>query len=123
MPYSLVWIEVPTHNLDRAIPFYQSVLEVEPRVTDEGVRRYAVFDAAGEAGIGISVNQTANFDPSNKGVLVYLMAGDLAAALKRVETAGGKVVTPITSMGSIGNYALVEDLDGNQLALYGPPAA
>lgn len=114
-----VWVEIPVKNLERAMQFYQTVFELQPtEVIDEAVRRTTTLVMT-EGGPGISLNQTRNFEPSDKGVLVYLDTGeDMPAYLKRVETAGGKVVEPKTSMGSAGYYATILDSEGNMLALY-----
>ncbi|NJM06467.1 VOC family protein [Candidatus Gracilibacteria bacterium] len=116
-----VWIEIPVKDLDRAMAFYQAVFQSEPtEVFDEGVRRTTTLANTTEGGrAGISLNQTANFAPSDKGVFVYIDLGDkLSAALERVTAAGGTVVEEKTSMGDAGNYASIKDTEGNLLALY-----
>lgn len=118
-----VWVEIPVKDLDRATKFYQALFELESaEISDDGVRRTATLfgDPTGKSP-GISLNQTANFEPSNKGTLVYLDAGEeLTGHLKRVEPAGGKVIEPKTSMGAAGYFASFLDTEGNLLALYSP---
>lgn len=116
-----VWVEIPVKDLDRAMAFYQAVFQLEPtEVADDGVRRTNTLNGGTQEGIpGVSLNFTTNFEPSDKGVLVYLDAGEnINAVLPRVEPAGGKITTPKTSMGEVGNYALILDTEGNTLALY-----
>lgn len=116
-----VWIEIPVKDIDRAMAFYQAVFELQPTdLVDDGVRRTTTLsNTTPEGRPGISLNQTANFAPSDTGPLVYLNAGeDLTDHLGRVESAGGKVVEPKTSMGDAGNYATILDTEGNLLALY-----
>jgi hypothetical protein len=116
-----VWIEIPVKDLDRAMAFYQAVFQLAPtEVLDEGVRRTTTLVNTTEGGrAGISLNQTANFEPSDKGAFVYIDAGEaLPAYLERVAAAGGTVVEGKTSMGSAGNYASFKDTEGNLLALY-----
>lgn len=116
-----VWIEIPVKDLERALAFYRSVFELEAtEIEDDGERRTTTLSNTGEDGApGIALNQTANFEPSDKGVLIYVDAGgSINETLPRVEPAGGKVVTPKTSMGQAGNYALILDTEGNTLALY-----
>jgi uncharacterized protein len=112
-----VWVEIPVRDLDRAATFYQTVFGLPAgEVSEEGVRRTLTLVNPGEHGAGISLNQTANFEPSSSGTLVYLETdGD---ALDKVPTAGGKVVQEKTSMGESGFYATVQDTEGNLLALY-----
>lgn len=117
-----VWVEIPVKDLERAKAFYEAVFKLEPvEIADDGVRRTAtLFWEAGESQRpGISLNQTANFEPSDKGTLVYLATGEnINVLLARVEAAGGRVTAPRTSMGEAGNYALVLDTEGNTLCLY-----
>jgi uncharacterized protein len=116
-----VWIEIPVKDFDRALKFYQAVFELKPtEITDDGVRKTTTLfggDAAGRA--GISLNKTENFEPSDKGVYAYFDAGeDLTDHLKRIESAGGKVVLPKTSMGPAGWFASCQDTEGNIFGLY-----
>lgn len=116
-----VWIEIPVKDIERAMKFYQAVFELQPtEVMKEDVRTTTTLtDTSGGGGIGISLNQTDHFEPSDKGVLVYLNTGeDLTDHLNRIEPAGGKVVEPKTSMGVAGDYATFMDTEGNVLALY-----
>lgn len=116
-----VWIEIPVKDMSRALAFYQAVFELQPtEVVTDGPRRTATLVSTSEGGAaGISLNQTANFEPSNRGPLVYLDAGeDLTSHLERVEPAGGTIVEGKTSMGVAGNYATFLDTEGNLLALY-----
>jgi len=115
-----VWVEIPVRDLDRAATFYQTVFGLPAgEVSEEGVRRTLTLVNPGQNGAGISLNQTANFDPSASGTLVYLQTnGD---ALEKVSAAGGKIVQEKTSMGDSGYYATVQDSEGNLLALYFAP--
>lgn len=116
----VVWVEIPVQDLDRASTFYQTVFNLQPtEIGDDGVRRTTTLSSTNDGKPGISLNQTRNFEPSDKGPLVYLDTGeDLPGHLSRVEAAGGKVVEPKTSMGDAGNYATILDTEGNLLALY-----
>lgn len=113
-----VWIEIPVKNIERALKFYTGLFGGEAEITDDQVRRTATLsNTAG--GAGFSLNQTANFEPSAQGPLIYLDTGaDLTGTLAKVVPAGGKVVLPKTSMGSAGNFATFQDTEGNILALY-----
>ena len=116
-----VWIEIPVKDIERALRFYQAVFQLEAiEISTDQVRRTAVLvDNTGAGGAGISLDQTSNFEPSDKGTLVYLDAGaDLTDHRNRVEPAGGTIVERKTSMGAAGQYATVRDTEGNLLALY-----
>jgi uncharacterized protein len=116
-----VWIEIPVKDIERALKFYQAVFKLEPtEISTDEVRRTATLsNTTPEGRPGISLNQTKNFEPSNKGPLVFVDAGeDLTDHLARVESNGGKVVEGKTSMGQAGFYATIADSEGNVLALY-----
>ncbi len=119
---AIVWIEVPVKDFDRALKFYQAVFELAPtEIVDDGVRRTTTLFGSGDTGApGVSLNQTANFEPGDKGPLVYLHLGDdLTPILDRVVANGGAVVEGKTSMGGAGFYATFRDTEGNLFALYG----
>jgi len=112
-----VWVELPVRDLERAATFYQTVFGLPAgEISDEGVRRTITLVNPGESGPGVSLNQTANFEPSSSGTLVYLQTD--SDALGRVSGAGGKIVQDKTSMGESGYFATVQDTEGNLLALY-----
>ena len=116
-----VWIEIPVKDLERAMRFYQAVFGLKPtEIGDDGVRRTTVLaNMTQEGRPGISLNQTQNFEPSNRGPLVYIDTGeDLTQQFSRIEPAGGKQVEPKTSMGDAGYYATFLDSEGNLLAMY-----
>ena len=115
-----VWIEIPVVDLARAMKFYQAVFELPAtEVTDDGTRKTITLFGGADGQAGISLNQTKNFEPGDRGILVYLAAGDeLSAHLLRVEPAGGHIIEEKTSMGGAGYYALVKDTEGNLFALY-----
>ncbi|MBC8163793.1 MAG: VOC family protein, partial [Roseiflexaceae bacterium] len=111
-----VWVEIPVRNLERAAAFYQAVFQFQPtEIGDDGTRRTTTLvNTSPEGHAGISLDQTANFEPGNHGPLVYMDAGeDLTNHLQRVEAAGGSIVEAKTSMGDAGYYATFEDTEGN----------
>jgi predicted enzyme related to lactoylglutathione lyase len=113
-----VWVEIPVEDLARAAAFYQAVFGLSVgEVNDDGTRRTVTLASpSAEGGVGISLNQTAAFLPSDKGPLVYLEAP--GEALDRVEASGGKILEGKSSMGDAGSYALILDSEGNQFALF-----
>ncbi|MBZ0295354.1 MAG: VOC family protein [Anaerolineae bacterium] len=120
MAVEIVWLEIPVKDIERAAKFYEAIFGVKSEIGDDGTRRTATLTDTQASGVGISLNQTANFEPSNKGPLAYLMSvnDDMDASLAKVEPAGGKVIEAKTSMGQAGWYGLFEDTEGNVLAFY-----
>ena len=118
MSLNPVWIEIPCKDIQRALKFYEAIFGVTAEVTDDGERKTATLVYT-PGGVGISLNQTANFKPSDKGVYVYLDAGeDITAVLPKVQAAGGKALTDKISMGDAGFYATILDSEGNAVGLY-----
>lgn len=106
------WFEIPARDVDRAIKFYSDVLGV----TFERYNGSAFFGHGDETGVGGEVSPG---EPSSTGVLVYLLAPrGVEDALERVEAAGGKVLTPRTSIGEHGWIAVVQDTEGNRIGLH-----
>lgn len=115
------WVEIPVRDLDRALAFYRAVLQLpEIEVSDDGTRRTAVIYHGGEDKPGVSLNQTANFEPGDKGPLMYFQVGKhnvLTAMLERVASNGGTVTAEMTEMGGGSNYGMFRDSEGNTIAL------
>jgi len=119
--FQVSWVEIPALDLDRALKFYQTVFEIQPdSIAADGVRRTAILSHGAEQAPGISMTEIKGFEPSNKGTWIYLSIGeDMTDHLTRVLAAGGKILTPKTSMGvDAGNFASIEDSEGNIVALY-----
>ncbi len=49
---------------------------------------------------------------------IYVGVESIDAALKKVEAAGGKIVTPNTPIPGMGAYARVSDTEGNVIGLF-----
>ena len=120
-----VWVEIPASDIARAVTFYRSVLDLTPEgeiVEDDVRQQITLVNTENGGGTGISLNQTASFEPGASGPLVYLMVEEeLETVLERVVPAGGTVVEGRTSMGDAGSYATFRDSEGNTLALYTYP--
>jgi predicted enzyme related to lactoylglutathione lyase len=120
---SVVFVELPARDLNRAVGFYQKVFDLKPgNPYSDGERStYTLFSGSGTGHPGISLNQTKNFDPTgNNGVFVYLNGKyDLDTTLDRAVSAGGVVILPKTAMGDWGCYAIFADTEGNHLGLFG----
>ncbi len=117
--HAIHWFEIFVSDLDRAVRFYQTVLDVELRRGQEDGRPMALFASAVEHGVGGALVRQPGREPTDNGVIVYLDAdGKLDASLARVERAGGRVVMPKTDIGPPGFIALVRDTEGNLVGLH-----
>lgn len=110
------WISIPAIDFQRAVEFYNRVLEIELQVVDCGEEKMACFPS-GEGAVALA----PGFKPSQDGVLVSLNVGaDLDATMDRVEQNGGKIVHPKTKIEAEGRgyFSLFIDCEGNKLGLY-----
>jgi uncharacterized protein len=120
MLHAINWFEIPVLNFDRAKKFYESILDAEMPVMEVMGMKSAFFPVDFQNGaIGGCLTQGDGYEPSKKGVIIYLNGGDdLAVPLSRVEAAGGKIVLPKIGIGENGFMAHFEDTEGNKIAFH-----
>lgn len=118
MANAVVWLDIPTVDLDRAIRFYAAVLGREvlrhefPNMTIGVVTH-------GEGEIGACLFHDPARPPSAEGPLVYLnVQGRLNEAEGQIEAHGGKVLQSRHSIGPYGYRTVFVDSEGNRLALH-----
>lgn len=115
---AITWFEIPTSNFERAVAFYSTVFGQEIRTGDFMGTPHAFFPYQGE-GVGGAIINRPDTQPGSDGPVIYLNAGDeLTQAVARVETAGGQVLMPVTSIGEQGHIALILDTEGNRVGLH-----
>ena len=119
------WFEVPVLDMDRAKKFYETVFNVEISVNDFGGVLMGWFPPAEystASGISGSLVLHKDYIPSaTHGTVVYFnsQTGDINDELKRIESAGGKILQPKTLISDeIGYMAVILDSEGNRIALY-----
>lgn len=118
MKNALNWFEIPVKNFERAKTFYSKVLGTDIGEMPFPDGRYGII-AWDQEGVGGGLVQCEGYEPSDKGTIVYLNGGeDLSGPLSRVETAGGKIMMPKTSIGQNGFMAHFMDTEGNRVALH-----
>ncbi len=115
MAHQIVWFDIPVKDLNRAIQFYSSVLDVEIKEEFSGVAPIA----HGPGEVAGCLYQSDDDQPSASGPLLYFnVNGRLDAAVDAVEKSGGTVVEPKHSIGNYGFRAKVIDSEGNRIALH-----
>lgn len=114
------WFEIPVMDMDRAITFYEPVMQVTLRRETMDCAELAVFPH--EASLtGGALAKFEGVTPSDQGAIIYLHTADLAATLDRVASAGGKCVFGPLELGQdIGMIALFTDCEGNRVGLHQP---
>lgn len=115
------WFEIPVSNIERASKFYSTILGGELQQMEMMGTKMAFLPMDGE-GVGGSLCQGDNYNPTPKGAKIYLNGGeDLNVPLAKVEKAGGKVVMPKTKINDeIGYMAYFVDTEGNNMAFHSP---
>ena len=126
MDNAISWFEIPATDIDRAQKFYEAVFNIQMQALDfQGIkmRMFPLDDPM--AGVGGAVVDTDGFHkPSaTDGPLIYLNGNpDVQLFLDRVEEAGGKILTPKTTISDeYGDMAVFLDTEGNRIALHNIP--
>lgn len=111
------WVEIPATDFERAVQFYNSVLQTDLQVIADDREKMACFPG-GEGAISFA----PGFNPGKDGALVSFNAGnDLDGAIERIAASGGSIVQPKTKIEAEGRgfFALFIDSEGNKVGLYG----
>jgi predicted enzyme related to lactoylglutathione lyase len=118
---AITWAEIPVSDFNRAKKFYSTIYDYEMPEVMMGPNRmgFLLFDQA-NGGIGAAIAQGESYEPSHKGVKVYLNGGNnLSTVLNRIEKAGGKILVPKTQITpELGFVAVFEDTEGNHLSIH-----
>ncbi len=119
MDNAVNWFDIPVVDLDRATKFYSEILSSELRIENFAGELMAIFPFKKGSGVGGALIAQESQKPSMDGAIVYLDAGDdVAVALEKVETAGGEIIMPKTSIGPMGFIAYIKDTEGNRVGLH-----
>ena len=120
MAHALNWFEIPVKDFNKAKKFFETILNVEMQTMEAMGMKSAFFPADFQNGeIGGCIIRGKGYEPSSSGTVIYLNAGeDLNIVLNKVETAGGKVMLPKTSIGENGFMAYFTDSEGNKIGLH-----
>src|SRR4051794_38049348 len=120
MKNAINWFDLPATDIERAVTFYNAILQVNMVPQDGMGGKTAFFPYDAPLAVGGAICTGDWYKPSEAaGPLVYLNAGDdLSPVLGRVEAAGGKVIVPKTSIGEFGAIAVFIDSEGNRVGLH-----
>jgi hypothetical protein len=120
--HAINWFEIPVSDFDRAKKFYETVFDFQMPENIMGPARmgFLLYDFQNGGRGGAIVHNPEFYTPSANGSLIYLNCEpDLQVNLDRVESAGGKILTPKTDIGrNLGFWALILDTEGNRIAFH-----
>ena len=112
------WFEIPSADLDRAVRFYEKVLDTRLRREDMGPMRMAVFPSEKPLPTGAIVH-APGYAPAEAGTILYLNVDDIRPVLGRVPAAGGAVALPLTELPQgAGVFAQIRDSEGNRVGVF-----
>ncbi len=115
------FFEIPVHDFNRAIRFYEQVLDVQLEIMEGETEKMAFFPKEeGECPGAISWTADGSFRPSGDGVLISLSCENMEQALDTVTARGGRILFPKTRIQAEGRgyFSLFMDSEGNKLGLY-----
>lgn len=116
------WFEIYVSDMDRAVAFYETVLEKKLGTMDDPTNsgmqmRDFPGDMTQYGANGVLVKMDG-FTPGVGGTLVYFAVDDCGVEESRVADAGGEVVKPKQSIGEYGFMSLCKDTEGNMFGLH-----
>lgn len=113
--------EIPATDINRAIKFYQSILEISIEQMSFTEMEMGIFPYEEQMVTGV-IMRGEGYKPSVNGTTIYLNGGEnLQIILDKVEKSGGKIVVPKTPHADeSGFFALFLDSEGNKMGLHSP---
>lgn len=117
-----VWFEIYVDDFNRAVTFYEKVLELSledlPDPNNSGVQMAAFpmkNDRPNASGAIVKMN---GVKAGNNSTIIYFDSKDCAIEEARVENAGGKVFKTKTAIGEHGYMSLCTDTEGNMFGIH-----
>ncbi|ONC37227.1 glyoxalase [Burkholderia pseudomallei] len=116
----IAWFDIPSVDFDRAIRFYETVLQTALQREVIGGVPTAVFVHPEAATGGAVVYDPQRLKPGADGTVVYLNAnGPVTAALERAKRAGGIVQGAVIELpNNYGYIGYLIDTEGNRVGLH-----
>lgn len=117
MPHGKIcYLEIPAITAEASADFYSTIFGWKVRKRGDG--ELAFDDTGGVSGTWVKESDRTPEERTR----TYIMVDDIADALKRIESEGGRVLTPPTAIGSgMGAFAAFADPVGNEFGLYEEP--
>jgi predicted enzyme related to lactoylglutathione lyase len=117
MPHGKIcYLEIPAGRPEDSARFYSDIFGWQVRERGDG--NLAFDDTAGVSGTWV---RESDHTPDER-TRTYIMVDDITESLKRIASAGGKVLRPRTDIGpDMGAFAVFADPVGNEFGLYEEP--
>src|SRR5437588_12477450 len=113
MPHGKIcYLEIPANRAEDSARFYSDIFGWKVRERGDG--NLALDDTGGVSGTWVKEGDRTPDERTR----TYIMVDSITESLKRIETAGGKVITPRTDIGTgMGAFAACRDSVGNEFGL------
>lgn len=116
------WIEIPVTDLDRAEKFYTDYFgfKLDRQEERHGVTMSWFPMEMKEYGSAATLAKGEGYTPSHDGSLIYFTApgGTVEEALKKAREMDIPILTEKIDTGEHGFYAVIEDSEGNRIAIH-----
>jgi predicted enzyme related to lactoylglutathione lyase len=112
------WFDIYVSDMDRAVSFYEAVLETKLEKMDDPTGETQMMSFAGDMqayGAAGALVKTEHAKPGPGGTQVYFSVEECATQQERVSDAGGTVIRPKFSIGQFGFVVLCKDTEGNMI--------
>ncbi len=116
MPLKIAYISYPVTDMDRAVEFYQRVLDCKPRFVRDD---WSEFDLGGQR-LALHHVADAAEPPRREQPFLSLLARPIEQVIETLKQRGVKQFDPIERQ-PFGNLSGFRDPDGNPIGLYEPP--
>jgi uncharacterized protein len=118
VPYSIVWVDIPVKNIQRAVEFYSFILNTKIQITTMSGITFAPFPHEDNQPSGCLVEQKDISANANSLLVYFGVEGRLDSVLKEVEQRGGKIIKNKEQIGPWGYRAIILDSEQNRIALH-----
>jgi len=112
----ICYLEIPAKTAEASAEFYSTIFGWKVRTRGDG--ELAFDDTGGVSGTWVKESDRTPDERTR----TYIMVDAIADTLKRIQAAGGRVLTPRTEIGqNMGAFAAFADPVGNEFGLYEEP--
>lgn len=118
-PNTLVWLDIPVRDLDRAMAFYQAVLNFPIRDLRPEQSMAVIVQPQGGVSCSLIVTE-GDAAQGNLPLPYFNCQRRLEHALSQVTPLGGTILQAIQPLTPFGYRAVVTDSEGNRIALHSP---
>lgn len=115
---TICWADIPVEDLDRASKFYSKILNEPVETISAHGFKFALL-AHKDNNVAGCLTKLNDRTPSKNGILIYLdVTGFIDQAIQYASLYGGKIIETKNQIGEYGFRALIQDTEGNIVALY-----